>query len=136
MMDTHPSAADMQDILDFAMTARHKTRTPEARAMYSQQFEQLKARVNLADPIVQKQIEFTQRVVNSAGIRQLEQCASETLGQKGRGGKAGGKAGKMESPDMTDMTELELDDLAAEINAMPVLGKQTKPKKGNKKRGK
>mmetsp|Transcript_22140 Transcript_22140/g.49241 ORF Transcript_22140/g.49241 Transcript_22140/m.49241 type:complete len:90 (+) Transcript_22140:245-514(+) len=87
-------------------------RTPAGSASYREQFEQLKARMDLADPDVQKVIDMAQRVI--------DKC---TKAQRG-----GEKAGEMvEREPSEDMTGLDMD-LLAEIDSMG----GSKPEKGQK----
>jgi hypothetical protein len=140
-MDIDPDAADLQDILDFSFLAPSKMRTPEGRVLYRLQFEQLKQRVNMANPEVQKWVGMTQDVMESPSCNG---SGGGGGGGEGVGNKYSkvGKSVKRESGEKAemapkeDMTELELDALAAEIDAMGDESGPTKPKKGRKKKGK
>ncbi|KAJ1432042.1 hypothetical protein B484DRAFT_448020 [Ochromonadaceae sp. CCMP2298] len=86
LMDTNPYAADIQDMMDFGYSMPVRTQTPEERASYALQFEQLKARVHVADPAVRTEIVMVQRVVEE----------TEHLYRSGdEGGKCGQKRGEM-----------------------------------------
>jgi hypothetical protein len=138
-MDTNPDAADIEDISDVVYAAPFKMQTPAGASLHRHQWEQLKARVNLANHEVQTLVDMAEKVLvaqeaktHTSGEHRSGEKAEKSV-QKGRkgGGKGREKVWGAPKGGGCEMTELELDALAAEIEAMGVMG-VSKPKKGKK----